>query len=298
MKVEHQSLGSRNPFTPVPCKLEQEKESSGLSEVTIQEIVKLQTRQTELSALIAEQQRISSLPVQEPPTFSGNYFDYPIFMRAFETIIEARVTVDKERLYFPNKYTTGKANDAIKGFVTLSSSDSSKQAKNLLAQRFGDPHHVSNAYKSRLKKWPQIGEGQSTELHAFSDFLGQCEEAMLSMKFLSDLDSVEVLKQVSSKLPSYSGVKWCRHAFDMKNCGQVVKFHDLMKFVEMEADLATDPVFSPDVLKSERNRRFEKDKNPRDRNQRPPPNLNSLLTATGDPPKSSSPAPDSKTSSS
>ena len=299
VKVEHQSLGSRNPFTPVPCKLEQEKESSGLSEVTIQEIVKLQTKQTELSALIAEQQRISSLPVQEPPTFSGNYFGYPIFMRAFETIIEARVTSDKERLYFLNKYTTGKANDVIKGFVTLSSSDSYKQAKNLLAQRFGDPHRVSNAYKSRLKKWPQIGEGQSTELQALSDFLGQCEEAMRSMKFLSDLDSVEVLKQVSSKLPSYSGVKWYRHAFDMKkNCGQVVTFHDLVKFVETEADLATDPVFSPDVLKSERNRRFEKDKNPRDRNRRPPPNLNSLLTATGGPPKSSSPASDSKTSSS
>ena len=219
-------------------------------------------------------------------------------MRAFETIIEARVTADKERLYFLNKYTTGKANNVIKGFVTLSSSDSYKQAKNLLARRFGDPHHVSNAYKSCLKKWPQIGEGQSTELQAFSDFLGQCEEAMRSMKFLSDLDSVEVLKQVSSKLPSYSGVKWCRHAFDMKkNCGQVATFRDLVKFLETEADLATDPVFSLNDLKSECNRRFEKDKNPRDRNRRPPPNLNSLLTATGDPPKSSSPKPDSKTSS-
>ena len=143
VKVEHQSLGPRNPFTPVPCKSEQEKESSGkiencitdaverflvlypkessgLIEVTIKENVKLQTKQTKLRALIAEQQPISSLPVQEPPIFSGNYFDYPIFMRAFETIIEACVTADKERLYFLTKYTTGKANDVIKGFVTLS----------------------------------------------------------------------------------------------------------------------------------------------------------------------------------
>ena len=298
VKMEHQSLGSGNPFTPPSFKSGQEKDSPIPGEVTLQEIVKLQTKQTELSALIAEQQRISSLPVQEPPTFSGNYFDYPIFMRAFETIIETRVSADKERLYFLNKYTTGKANDVIKGFVTLSSSDSYKRAKNLLAQRFGDPHRVSNAYKSRLKKWPQIGDGHSTELQAFSDFLGQCEEAMRSMKFLSDLDSVEVLKQVSSKLPSYSGVKWCRHAFDTKkNCGRVVTFRDLVKFVETEADLATDPVFSPDVLKSERNRSFEKDKNPRYRKRKDLPNSNSLLTATSDPPKSSSTTPDSKTSS-
>ena len=79
MKVEYQSLCSRNPFTPVSYKSEQEKESSGPSEVTIQEIVKLHTKQTELIAPITEHQRISSLPVQEPPTFSGNYFDYPTY---------------------------------------------------------------------------------------------------------------------------------------------------------------------------------------------------------------------------
>ena len=192
VKVENQSLGFRNPFTPPSFTSEQERESPGPSEVTFQEIVKLQTKQTKLSALIAEQQKISSLPVQEPPTFSGNYFDYTIFIRAFETIIETRVTAYKERLYFLNKYTTGKANNVVKCFVTLSSSDSYKRAKNLLAQRFSDPHRVSNAYKSHLRKWPQIGEGQSMELQAFSDFLGQCEEAMQSMKFLSDLDPGDV----------------------------------------------------------------------------------------------------------
>ena len=60
-------------------------------------------------------------------------------MRAFETIIESRVSVDKERLYFLNKYTSGKANDVIKDFVTLKSNDSYKKAKRLLTQRFGDP---------------------------------------------------------------------------------------------------------------------------------------------------------------
>ena len=39
VKVEHQSLGSRNPFTPVPCKSEQEKESSGKIENCITDAV-------------------------------------------------------------------------------------------------------------------------------------------------------------------------------------------------------------------------------------------------------------------
>ena len=62
---------------------------------------------------------------------------------------------------------------------------------------------------------------------------------MKSIEFLKDLNSTEVIKQVSSKvLPSYSGVKWCRNAFNKrKKSGRVVTFHDLVKFVEGEADL-------------------------------------------------------------
>ena len=144
-KTEFASGTPLNPVAPPLSYPQQVLYAPNPSEVALQEIVKLQVKQTELSSLIAEQQRISSLPVQEPPTFGGSFFDYPIFMRAFETIIEGRVSADKERLYFLNKYTTGKANDVIKGFVTLNSNDSYKRAKKLLAQRFGDPHRVSNA---------------------------------------------------------------------------------------------------------------------------------------------------------
>ena len=285
----------KTEFTPSPSHSQQEHPALSPSEVALQEIVKLQVKQTELSALIAEQQRISSLPVQEPPTFSGSFFDYPIFMRAFETIIESRVSADKERLYFLNKYTSGKENEVIKGFVTLNANDSYKKAKKLLTQRFGDPHRVSNAYKVRLRNWPQITEGDSTGLQAFSDFLGQCEEAMKSVEFLNDLNSTEVLKQVSSKLPSYSGIKWCRNAFDTKKkSGRVVAFHDLVKFVESEADLATDPVFSPDVLKAERGKVYNRYKPGTNRKPRPPSSSSFAITA--DPSKDrNSPKPRTKT---
>jgi len=71
--------------------LEPKKETPSVSQVTLEEIAKLQSKETELSAIIAEQQQITSHPIQEPPTFRCNYFDYPIFMRAFDTIIEAPV---------------------------------------------------------------------------------------------------------------------------------------------------------------------------------------------------------------
>ena len=198
VKSELKENDASNPFTPVtlgksplPVKretrgtsmtnpsasstVEPQVKIAGLnsSQVVLQEMIKLQAKQTELSFLNAEQQKISSLPVQEPPMFNGNFFDYPSFIRAFETIIEARVSDDKGRLYFLNKYTSGKANDIIKGFVTLNSSKSYQRAKKLLGQRFGDPHRVSDAYKTRLRKWPQISDDHSSDLLALSDFLMQ-----------------------------------------------------------------------------------------------------------------------------
>ena len=189
VKSEHKESDASNPPLPVKREtrgtsmtnpsasstVEPQVKIAGLnsSQVVLQEMIKLQAKQTELSFLNAEQQKISSLPVQEPPMFNGNFFDYPSFIRAFETIIEARVSDDKGRLYFLNKYTSGKANDIIKSFATLNSSKSYQRAKKLLGQRFGDPHRVSDAYKTRLRKWPQISDDHSSDLLALSDFLMQ-----------------------------------------------------------------------------------------------------------------------------
>ena len=74
-------------------------------------------------------------------------------------------------------------------------------------------------------------------------------------------------------------LKWCRNAFDAKKkSGRVVTFHDLVKFVESEADLAKDPVFSPDVLRAER--RKVPDKLRPGSNRRCPPDSNSFATTT------------------
>jgi hypothetical protein len=134
----------------------------------------LQAKQTELSAMIVEQHRTSLLPLQEPPVFDGNYFDYPVFIRAFEVIIERRVSSNRDRLYFLNKYTKGKANEVIKVLITSSSESSYTKAKQLLAERYGDPHQVSDAYKVKLKKWPKVKDGDSDGYQEYSDFLCRC----------------------------------------------------------------------------------------------------------------------------
>ena len=157
---------------------ESDKEETGnprFGESTLLELIKLQEKQAELTALIASQQRMSSLPSQEPPTFSVEYLKYPVFIQAFEAIIETKVNNDKDILYFLSKFTKGKANEVVKGFLTLNSEDGYKQPKKLLAQRFGNPHFVAEAYKTKLRTWPKLNDDDTS---AFQDFLVCCKEAM------------------------------------------------------------------------------------------------------------------------
>ena len=48
--------------------------------------------------LIAEQQRMSLLPVQRPPVFSGDYFDYATFINAFESLTSIQLETRKNEL--------------------------------------------------------------------------------------------------------------------------------------------------------------------------------------------------------
>ena len=224
-------------------------------DATLKQIVSLQAKQAELSALIVNQQRASTLPSQEPPVFNGSYFDYPTFIAAFDAMIDKKVDSEKDKLYFLSKYTTGKAHEVVKGFLTWDSDKGYEEARKLLAQRFGNPFRVAEAYKAKLRNWPQIVEGDSSSLQDFSDFLVRCEGAMQSMKYMEELNSTRLLQEISTKLPLKSGSRWCRQARDvLKKTERTVFFRDLVEFVREEADLANDPVFSPEALKSERNK--------------------------------------------
>lgn len=179
---------------------------------------------------------------------------------------------------------TGKANEAVKSFVAPNNDYGYKEAKKLLAERFGDPYHVAEGYKSQLRDWPKVQDRDSAGIQALSDFLIRCKEVVKSMKYIDQLDSTETLIQVSAKLPSYSGMKWCRHAHDIRaKTKNAITLSDLVKFVKEEAELATDPIFSPNNLKLERNKQSNREgsRMPFKGRMSCPPSANTLVTLTG-----------------
>ena len=125
-KVSTQQNQKALPFVPLTPSIreaayQERDEPSTPQDATLKQILNLQAKQAELSALIVNQQRASTLPSQEPPVFNGSYFDYPTFIAAFDAMIDEKVDSEKDKLYFLSKYINSKGQEVVKGFSTWDS---------------------------------------------------------------------------------------------------------------------------------------------------------------------------------
>ena len=59
--------------------------------------------------------------MKEAQVFSGDSFEYPAFITAFDSIIAKKVHTDKDQLFFLEKYTDRSANEEIKGSLATTS---------------------------------------------------------------------------------------------------------------------------------------------------------------------------------
>ncbi len=66
-----------------------------------------------------EMQNRSRLPLPEPGALSGDHLQYPVWAKAFETLIESHATYFAKRLHFLGKYVSGDAKAVVEGFMLL-----------------------------------------------------------------------------------------------------------------------------------------------------------------------------------
>lgn len=200
-------------------------------DTTLQHIVDIQRKQTELSQTIVTQQARSLLLSSEPPIFYGDAMEFPSFITAFESLIDAKVDDYCERWYFLGQYTSGKAKEVIHSCLQRKSKGCYEEAKGLLKRKFGDPFKIANAHITKLSCW-------TTD---FSIALDQATSAMQGMSHVGGLNTAHVLRQLWEKLPRHLRRKWTKTNSRTKSVkGRVANFEEFSQFVREQAELATD----------------------------------------------------------
>ena len=231
-----------NPFVAEPCVDVMHQSTKQFCDVL--------QKQNKLTELLADQQRQSLLPTLTLSAFTGDPLEYSTFIRSFESQVEAKISANDARLQYLEQYLQGQPKELIKGCLHLDRHSGYLEAKKLLKDKYGDPYKISNAYIKKINEWPHIRAGDEPALDRFSTFLTQCRSAIASLTFLSILNHPHNLQSMVTKLPFPLQDRWRREANKMRVArGAIPAFADFVNFVNAEAGIATDPVFSREALR-------------------------------------------------
>ncbi|XP_066928826.1 uncharacterized protein [Clytia hemisphaerica] len=189
-----------------------------------------------------------SAPEVSLDVFDGNPLEFHFFMSCFESVVETKIRDQKAKLILLIKYTSGEAKELIKGCIHKDGGDCYNYAKELLLSRFGDPYKILISYRKELSSFKHIKYGDSFELRKLYTFLLKCSQ-LVTGKYRYSFDNPENLAVIVSKLPVGLRERWNRESFSLRlREKREAALKDILVFVEKEATLASDPLFSKEAM--------------------------------------------------
>ena len=201
-----------------------------------------------LAGAFAAAMSLSRLPMPEPSVFDGDPLEYHDWSIAFKVLIEDKGISEADKIHYLKRYVGGSAREAISGYFLLRSTSAFERARTVLEERYGNAFIVTEAFRDKLDAWPRVRDGIG--LRRFSDFLNQCQAAMVDMKGLEILNDSRENRKLLQKLPDWIISRWGRVASDSKKrYGAYPSFCAFADFISEEANIACDPVTSLDSLR-------------------------------------------------
>ena len=165
-------------------------------------------------------------------------------MMLFRELVESKIEDPRLRLTRLIKYTTGETKELIKNCIEEPVNKGYKNALNLLYRIYGGQHTILAAYKKEVKVWPQIKVGDASGFWKFYNFLLKCQSIIGRNKW-NALDSPESICMLLSKLPGELGDRWNREVYSIRaKDSREPELKDLINYVDKEAALVSDPLFS------------------------------------------------------
>ena len=201
-----------------------------------------------LAHLLSEQSKRSSLPALEPEVFYGDAGNFHLWMKSFESYIEARTSSSTERLHFMSRYTSGEARNAIQGFLHLSSDDAYAEAKTKLQDRYGSNFITAQNYRKRIRTWPKIAPSDGKGLQRFADYLESCEVASRTVTGLEALSDPDENVRMLQLLPRHIVNRWERvvdaSLYEPRpgSSGAYPPLSEFVRFLKKEARVASGPI--------------------------------------------------------
>lgn len=231
------SASQVHPVTPPNTNLQRTQGPNAVSPVTINSSI---SDQEAFADTLAKAIHTMKLKPAEPTIFYGDPLTYLHWKVAFEGLIEGSRYTPLQMLTLLQQYLGGKAKEAVESYFQIGTDEAFRDAKKKLDKRFGQPHVISEAYRSKLEQWPIISEHDGESLQRLADYLESCKTAMKKLPELQCLNDRRENVKILEKLPLSVGNRWVTRATQIEE--DTLKFpslHDFCHFLSKEASVAT-----------------------------------------------------------
>jgi len=190
----------------------------------------------------SEALNIMNQPKMEIEIFEGDPAKFHIFMTTFDEVVHKVPQNDRTKLARLLSVTGGDARNAIRGCVLVDGDEGYKTARQILKDRFGDDHLVTEQLVRNLRYGGPVKSPK--ELQQLADDLRCCHMTLSQMNHLQEMESQLCIVEIVSRLQPYLQNRWKKQALDAKNESKKYPgFKTLVDFVNREANDANDPVY-------------------------------------------------------
>ena len=228
--------------------LQDKANRENLPDKTTKEELEYEKDQKNVTEMMCELLRQQAAPDLEIDIFDGNPMDFHYFMAVFKEVVENKVTDPRGQLTGLIRFTKGEAKEIAKNCIQPPSELGFRTAKQLLTERFGDPHITTASYCKEIKQWPQIKAGDAGTYRRFQNFLVKCEN-IDHLQSWNGLNTPDIICMLLSKLPGSVRDKFSWKVLTIRRRGnREPEMADFIQFVNDETLIVTDPVFSREAV--------------------------------------------------
>ena len=192
--------------------------------------------------------RQPAAPEVDIDAFTGDPTKCHYFLAVFKELVEKKIDDARGRLTRLIKYIDGEPKEIIKHCIQQPANIGYKNARSLLEQKYGSPRIIIAAYRKEIKAWLQLKPADGAAFQKLHNFLIKYESATYGETW-NALDTPEMMCLVLSKLLGHTRERWNRSVmFIQRRYSREPDFADLIHFIEDEATLVYDSLFSKEAL--------------------------------------------------
>ena len=158
--------------------------------------------------------KLMSVPKVEIDKFDGNPLEYQTFIAIFEEVVDSKVDDGQFKLTRLLQYTSGSAKAAIKNCALVGGEAGYDQAREILKNRYGNSHLMSQRIIADLKNDKSITK--PNKLQQLSDELSMALTALKKLEKYSELNTQQSIIDILHRCQPYIRTRWRKQALKTK----------------------------------------------------------------------------------